>query len=157
MKARQRVESKHTNRSIAFLCLDYYIYACINADSLVDLTSNRCSIKSTERHLKFASDGHQQLQNDEFCSDLVPIALGKYLFSFRTQKSSPVAPIILLCGKLGRCQIMCLNFLERKFSKELHYEKSPRSEFPEIFCFLIFLVLARISASEWVIFSLTSF
>ncbi len=37
---------------------------------------------------------------------LVPIALGKYLFPFRTQKSSPVAPIILLCGKLGRCQIM---------------------------------------------------
>ena len=28
--------------------------------------------------------------------NLVPIALGKYLFSFRTQKSSPVAPIILL-------------------------------------------------------------
>lgn len=27
--------------------------------------------------------------------DLVPIALGKYLFSFRTQQSSPVAPIIL--------------------------------------------------------------
>ena len=27
---------------------------------------------------------------------LVPIALGKYLFPFRTQKSSPVAPIILL-------------------------------------------------------------
>ena len=101
MKARQRVESKHTNRSIAFLCLDYYIYACINADSLVDLTSNRCSIKSTERHLKFASDGHQQLQNDEFCSDLVPIALGKYLFSFRTQKSSLVGAIILLCGKLA--------------------------------------------------------
>ena len=28
--------------------------------------------------------------------DLVPIALGKYLLPFRTQKSSPVAPIILL-------------------------------------------------------------
>ena len=26
---------------------------------------------------------------------LVPIALGKYLFTFRTQKSSPVAAIIL--------------------------------------------------------------
>ena len=37
---------------------------------------------------------------------MVPIALGKYLFPFRTQKSSPVAPIILLCGKLGRCQIV---------------------------------------------------
>ena len=36
----------------------------------------------------------------------MPIALGKYLLPFRTQKSSPVAPIILLCGKLGRCQII---------------------------------------------------
>ena len=37
---------------------------------------------------------------------LVPIALGKYLFSFRTQKSSLVAAIILLCGKLARCRII---------------------------------------------------
>ena len=34
------------------------------------------------------------------------IAPGKYLFPFRTQKSSPVAAIILLCGKLARCQII---------------------------------------------------
>ena len=30
-----------------------------------------------------------------------------------------------------------LDFLERKSSKELHFEKLPRSEFPEVFCFWI--------------------
>ena len=44
--------------------------------------------------------------NRRYYYNLVPIALELYLFPFRTQKSSPVAPIILLCGKLGRCQIM---------------------------------------------------
>lgn len=34
------------------------------------------------------------------------IAPGKYLFSSRTQKSSLVAAIILLCGKLARCRII---------------------------------------------------
>ena len=44
--------------------------------------------------------------NRRYYYNLVPIALELYLFPFRTQKSSPVAPIILLCGKLGRCQII---------------------------------------------------
>ena len=39
-------------------------------------------------------------------SKLVSIPPGKYLFSFRTQKSSLVGAIILLCGKLARCQFM---------------------------------------------------
>ncbi len=33
------------------------------------------------------------------------MALGKHLFSFRTQQLSPAAAIILLCGKLARCRI----------------------------------------------------
>ena len=43
VEAWQHVEPKRTNRGIAFLCPNYRTYACIDAGSLVDLTSNRCS------------------------------------------------------------------------------------------------------------------
>ena len=36
-----------------------------------------------------------KLEAEALRAKLVPIALGKYLFPFRTQKSSPVAAIIL--------------------------------------------------------------
>ena len=36
-----------------------------------------------------------KLEVEALRANLVPIALGKYLFPFRTQKSSPVAAIIL--------------------------------------------------------------
>ncbi len=56
-----------------------------------DLASNWCLIRQEvlkSLHLMDANRARGLI--------LVPIALGKYLFPFRTQKSSPVAPIILL-------------------------------------------------------------
>lgn len=41
----------------------------------------------------------------------VSIAQGKYLYPFRTQKSSLVAAIILLRGKLARCRIIQIGHL----------------------------------------------
>ena len=43
MDAWQHVESKRTNRGIAFLCLFYCFYACIMTIEGVDLASNWCS------------------------------------------------------------------------------------------------------------------
>ena len=84
------MESKHTNRAIAFLCSNYSF--CLDEmDSLIDLASNRC-LMHRKSHLIFTPHGHQYSQ---LIAPLVPIALGKYLFTFRTQKSSPVAAIIL--------------------------------------------------------------
>ena len=91
----------------------------------IDLSSNRCLIYQTlseslqfhmafmgvnyvseivskSRHVRdlltvyFLKEEEKNLfSKDLSLSSLVPIALGKYLFSFRTQKSSPVAAIIL--------------------------------------------------------------
>ena len=54
------------------------------------------------RKPRFSVENHNFLKEEEktlvrscLLATLVPIALGKYLFSFRTQKSSPVAAIIL--------------------------------------------------------------
>ena len=78
LEARQRVETKHTNRSIAFLCL---------ALSLAIGARRR-------RQLKICILWTSRVRVMR-AYKLVPIALGKYLFSFRTQKSSLVAAIIL--------------------------------------------------------------
>ena len=84
------MESKHTNRAIAFLCSNYSF--CLDEmDSLIDLASNRC-LMHRKSHLIFTPHGHQY---SHLIAPLVPIALGKYLFTFRTQKSSSVAAIIL--------------------------------------------------------------
>ena len=53
-------------------------------------------------------------------NSLVSIAPGKYLFPFRTQKSSPVAAIILPCGKVARCQIIEELSLSGSFSLFMH-------------------------------------
>ena len=93
-------------------CSHYNFCLCgdavrIYGENMGDLASNRC-LYTPWRHLKSLAHLMDINSNNSWRRyyDLVPIALGKYLFPFRTQKSSPVAPIILLCGKLGRCQIM---------------------------------------------------
>ena len=48
MEVPQGMESKRTNRSIAFLCSNYQGLFKIDADSLIDLTSNRCSIRTPQ-------------------------------------------------------------------------------------------------------------
>ena len=45
-------------------------------------------------------------QIDEIGQGVVPIALGKHLFPYRTQKLSLAAVTILLCGKIARCHFM---------------------------------------------------
>ena len=71
------------------------VFTCVDTDSLIDLTSNRCSIE----HRKFINSLHLMDINRRLLiiqnAELVPIALRKYLFPFRTQKSSSVAARIL--------------------------------------------------------------
>ena len=100
---------------------------------VLDLASNRC-LNTPCRFKIFTPYGHQ-LSGRLY---LVPIALGKYLFSFRTQKSSPVAPIILRKWETRKVPNYGLDFLERKSSKELYYKKRTESEFRFVFCFLLF-------------------
>lgn len=76
----------------------------VYGENLGDVASNRRL--SVETSFKIYTLWTSIVTKGVFCYHLVPIALGKHLFSFRTQKLRPVAPIILLCGKLGRCQIM---------------------------------------------------
>ena len=60
VEAWQHVEPKRTNRGTAFLCPNYRVYACVDADSLVDLTSNRCSNSAGKQFFKFDRIiGHQ--------------------------------------------------------------------------------------------------
>lgn len=54
------MESKHTNRAIAFLCSNYL--SCLDEmDSLIDLASNRC-LMHRKSHLIFTPHGHQYSQ-----------------------------------------------------------------------------------------------
>ena len=59
----------------------------------------------------FLKEEEKTLFKELSLNDLVPIALGKYLFPFRTQKSSPVAAIILR---------------KRETSKVPNYQKTTR-------------------------------
>ena len=99
------MEPKRTNRSIAFLC-SMSLSRFIRDRDIVDFISNRWLKFDRRDVIKILHLMDINSNKMTFCYDLVPIALGKYLLPFRTQKSSPVAPIILLCGKLGRCQIV---------------------------------------------------
>ena len=63
-----------------------------NRGDLVYLASNRRSHEMPDDVLQFYT--FMDI-NSASGRDLVPIALGKYLFPFRTQQSSPVAAIIL--------------------------------------------------------------
>ena len=78
LEARQRVETKRTNRSIAFLCPELNQQSVLNTEQLIKIYTLWTSMTRSKR-----------------ARTLVPIALGKYLFPFRTQKSSLVAAIIL--------------------------------------------------------------
>ena len=57
---------------------------------MVDLTNNRCSTPESIKNLHL-----MDINTSLLAPNLVPIALRKYLFPFRTQKSSSVAAIIL--------------------------------------------------------------
>ena len=90
VEAWQHVEPKHTKRSIAFLCFEL----------------NQQSALNTPRQLKSCVIIDINNTPPERSVLLVSMPPGKYLFSFRTQKSSLVGAIILLCGKLARRQFM---------------------------------------------------
>ena len=59
MEVPQGMESKRTNRSIAFLCSNYQGLSCIDTDSLIDLASNRCSKEHRKFYLYITPHGHQ--------------------------------------------------------------------------------------------------
>ena len=74
-------------------------------------------------------------------AELVPIALGKYLFTFRTQKSSPAAAIILQ---------------QREDSKVPYYTENHPNGWFSVVCYL-FLVTKKYSddahlSNSWIIF-----
>ena len=85
LEVRQHVETKHTNRSIAFLCLALSL--AIGARLWYNY-QRRSQLKSIS--IKWPSI---MRVTRAYC--LASIPPGKYLFSFRTQKSSLVGAIIL--------------------------------------------------------------
>ena len=98
----QHMEPKRTNRSIDFLC-----FSCLNLP-LVDKDKRTfdqlfvCIYNGSRVQFKricYKNRSGYTLIKKQRISQSVLIALGKRLFSFRTQKLSPVAAIILFRGR----------------------------------------------------------
>ena len=89
------------SRSVLIEALPFYaqiigLVLATNSGNLVDLARNWYFVRKSQESIKFLLDGCRVREHFRVLASLVSIAPGKYLFSFGTQKSSPVAAIILL-------------------------------------------------------------